>query len=281
MIGITSYLLIGYWFDRALACNAAGQAIIVNRVGDTFFTLILVAIIGLTLASGSLDLHDLNFAFNSLQSDIINYIGILLVLAAAGKSAQFMLHTWLPNAMEGESTTFLFILTCTAIFYLFLNNLLSYSDAVLVCSVPLINTQINKKDLSIITGNMLGDGHIGFSNRSKTTGLHTGNARFSITLDTYSYDYLLHLCKEVYAKYSKNFSEKSLKPWPNTNLYKDKDKIVTQFWFASSALPIFTDLHKLWYIYNNETNKYKKIVPINIHDMFDEISLAYWIMCHQ
>lgn len=102
-IGITSYLLIGYWFDRALACSAAGQAIIVNRVGDTMFTLAIVIFICF-LGSGSLDLHDINFNFSSLNTiDNVYFhaVAILLVLAAAGKSAQFLLHTWLPQAMEG------------------------------------------------------------------------------------------------------------------------------------------------------------------------------------
>lgn len=105
-IGITSYLLIGYWFDRPLAGSSAGQAIIVNRIGDTFFTIALLVLLGIW-GSGSLDLHDLNLTFSNLNSDnlylVVKYTGILLVFAAAGKSAQFLLHTWLPNAMEGPT----------------------------------------------------------------------------------------------------------------------------------------------------------------------------------
>ena len=107
-IGITSYLLIGYWFDRALACSAAGQAIIVNRIGDTMLTLAIVIFISV-VGSGTLDLHDINFTFSTIQNlpIIDNFyfkaVGVLLVLAAAGKSAQFLLHTWLPQAMEGPT----------------------------------------------------------------------------------------------------------------------------------------------------------------------------------
>jgi len=107
-IGITSYLLIGYWFDRALACSAAGQAIIVNRIGDTMLTLAIVIFISV-VGSGTLDLHDINFNFSTLHNlSLTNntftvIVGVLLVLAAAGKSAQFLLHTWLPQAMEGPT----------------------------------------------------------------------------------------------------------------------------------------------------------------------------------
>ena len=61
MIGITSYLLIGYWGDRALACSAASQAIIVNRIGDTFFTIILLIFI---CYWGTLNILDINLAFS-------------------------------------------------------------------------------------------------------------------------------------------------------------------------------------------------------------------------
>ena len=112
MIGITSYLLISYWFDRALANNAAGQAIIVNRVGDTFFTLFL-AILICFWGTGTLDISNINYTFayenQALgievgdKKTILIYAGVLIVLAASGKSAQFLLHTWLPAAMEGPT----------------------------------------------------------------------------------------------------------------------------------------------------------------------------------
>lgn len=110
-IGITSYLLIGYWFDRSLACSAAGQAIIVNRIGDTFFTIVLITLISLW-GSGSLDLHNLNYTFTSYNAEpslntIVKFTGVLLVLAAAGKSAQFLLHTWLPEAQMNDIGNYL------------------------------------------------------------------------------------------------------------------------------------------------------------------------------
>lgn len=125
LIGITSFLLIGYWWDRSAACNAASQALIVNRIGDCSFTLALIIIFTLL---GTLDLESIvlyissNFKLDSLLvlfsssglNDISNiemtnnlvsltmrWAGILLVIAAFGKSAQFLLHTWLINSMEG------------------------------------------------------------------------------------------------------------------------------------------------------------------------------------
>lgn len=269
-IGITSYLLIGYWFDRALACNAASQAIIVNRVGDTFFTIILVAIIGLTLASGSLDLHDLNFAFNSVfvSTDIINYIGILLVLAAAGKSAQFMLHTWLPNAMEGYDKKIILNILISVIFVV-LYDMSLFHD--IYCAGCIGVSTIPKKHLEIMTGNLLGDGGIGYSSKEVKP---NHNPRFGITLDTYSLPYLQHLFDRVYGIYSKS----GIRPWPNVNLSQHKDKAIAQYHFNTRSLPLFKELHNLWYRFNLSTNKYTKIIPTNIKEHFTVISLAYWLM---
>lgn len=106
-IGVTSFLLIGYWWDRSAACNAASQAMIVNRVGDTVFTVALLIFI---CSACTLDLTNLNFiwtgAINSdsfINHTLLTWTGVLIVLAAFGKSAQFLLHTWLPSAMEGPT----------------------------------------------------------------------------------------------------------------------------------------------------------------------------------
>ena len=57
-----------------------------------------------------------------------------------------------------------------------------------------------------------------------------------------------------------------------------KDKEITQYHFSTKTHPLFTALHSLWYKWDNEKNKFIKIVPLNISEMFSEISLAYWIM---
>ena len=107
-VGLCSYLLIGYYFNRRSANNAAKKAFIVNRVGDLAFG------IGIMLTYWTFDtiyLHGengiLEKAYNYVDFGVsggtITAIGILLFLGACGKSAQFPLHIWLPDAMEGPT----------------------------------------------------------------------------------------------------------------------------------------------------------------------------------
>jgi len=109
-VGLASYLLIGYWYDRPSANKAAMKAFVVNRVGDLFFA---VGIALIFLQFGSVEFPDV-FAhvhdhvgdtYHVLGSDWRSYevIGVLLFLGACGKSAQLGLHTWLPDAMEGPT----------------------------------------------------------------------------------------------------------------------------------------------------------------------------------
>ncbi len=105
-VGLASYLLIGYWYDRDSANAAAMKAFIVNRVGDFFFML-GVALVFFTF--DSIEFSEIFAAapqhtgdtFHGLNS--IELIGVLLFLGACGKSAQIGLHTWLPDAMEGPT----------------------------------------------------------------------------------------------------------------------------------------------------------------------------------
>ena len=109
-VGLASYLLIGYWYDRPSANRAAMKAFVVNRVGDLFFA---VGIALVFLMFGSVEfpdifahVHDhLNETYHVLGSTWQAYevIGVLLFLGACGKSAQLGLHTWLPDAMEGPT----------------------------------------------------------------------------------------------------------------------------------------------------------------------------------
>ncbi len=109
-VGLCSYLLIGYWYDRPAACAAAIKAFVVNRVGDLCFV-IAVALIFLTF--GSLQFDAIFSAVSSHQNDLYSLfggtfhvyelIGILLFIGAMGKSAQLFLHVWLPDAMEGPT----------------------------------------------------------------------------------------------------------------------------------------------------------------------------------
>jgi len=109
-VGVASYLLIGFWFKKPSANAAAMKAFVVNRVGD--FGLIL-GLAGIFLVFGSLDFDTVfaavpdvagqTFTFAGMQLDIVTTICLLLLMGAMGKSAQFLLHTWLPDAMEGPT----------------------------------------------------------------------------------------------------------------------------------------------------------------------------------
>jgi NADH-quinone oxidoreductase subunit L len=105
-VGLASYLLIGYWYEKESACAAAMKAFIVNRVGDLFFMLGMALTF---LVFGSLEFNTIFAAAASkvdetfLGLPALELIGVLLFLGACGKSAQLGLHTWLPDAMEGPT----------------------------------------------------------------------------------------------------------------------------------------------------------------------------------
>ena len=109
-VGLASYLLIGFWYQRPSANAAAMKAFIVNRVGDFGFALGIFACFAVF---GSIDLDTIFNAapavvgkpleFLGFQADTITVIALLLFMGAMGKSAQFLLHTWLPDAMEGPT----------------------------------------------------------------------------------------------------------------------------------------------------------------------------------
>nr|YP_009544090.1 NADH-plastoquinone oxidoreductase subunit 5 [Croton tiglium]AZF98952.1 NADH-plastoquinone oxidoreductase subunit 5 [Croton tiglium] len=106
LVGMCSYLLIGFWFTRPIASNACQKAFVTNRVGD--FGLLL-GILGLYWITGSFEFRDLFKIFNNLISNNqVNFLFVilcafLLFSGAIAKSAQFPLHVWLPDAMEGPT----------------------------------------------------------------------------------------------------------------------------------------------------------------------------------
>ncbi len=103
LVGVSSYLLIGFWFEKPSAGDAAKKAFIVNRLGDFGFLFGILMVWGLL---GSLN-------FSALQNSITanpaalgamaTTAGLLIFCGAMGKSAQFPLHVWLPDAMEGPT----------------------------------------------------------------------------------------------------------------------------------------------------------------------------------
>nr|QDA22396.1 NADH dehydrogenase subunit 5 [Berberis fortunei] len=106
LVGMCSYLLIGFWFTRPIAANACQKAFVTNRVGD--FGLLL-GILGFYFITGSFEFRDLFEITNNLiandgvNSEFLTLCASLLFVGAVAKSAQFPLHVWLPDAMEGPT----------------------------------------------------------------------------------------------------------------------------------------------------------------------------------
>ncbi|MEQ8934807.1 MAG: NADH-quinone oxidoreductase subunit L, partial [Amphiplicatus sp.] len=123
-VGLASYLLIGFWFKKKSANDAAIKAFVVNRVGDFGFALGIMAVFyvfgsvefdtvfSVIAANGEAvpfgqtsgaPIQELTITFLGQQWHALTVIGVLLFIGAMGKSAQFLLHTWLPDAMEGPT----------------------------------------------------------------------------------------------------------------------------------------------------------------------------------
>ena len=113
LVGLTSYLLIGFWYQKPSAAAAAKKAFLTTRVGDIFFLLGIVWLFAQTgtllfydhgagslepLALGGLLVHHAAWGLTAAGA-----IGLLIFAGAAGKSGQFPLHVWLPDAMEGPT----------------------------------------------------------------------------------------------------------------------------------------------------------------------------------
>ncbi len=109
-VGLSSYLLIGFWYKKNSANNAAIKAFLVNRVGDFGLA---IGIFLIFKFCGTLNYSEVFSKISELQNTQINFIGLnlnlitiiclTLFIGAMGKSAQFLLHTWLPDAMEGPT----------------------------------------------------------------------------------------------------------------------------------------------------------------------------------
>nr|YP_010623732.1 NADH-plastoquinone oxidoreductase subunit 5 [Annona mucosa]WBF97789.1 NADH-plastoquinone oxidoreductase subunit 5 [Annona mucosa] len=108
LVGMCSYLLIGFWFTRPIVANACQKAFVTNRVGD--FGLLL-GILGFYWITGSFEFRELFEILNNLISNpnngvnsfFVTLCAFLLFVGAVAKSAQFPLHVWLPDAMEGPT----------------------------------------------------------------------------------------------------------------------------------------------------------------------------------
>jgi NADH-quinone oxidoreductase subunit L len=104
-VGLASYLLVGFWFTKDSAASAGKKAFIVTRIGDFGF---LIALFLMIKHFGSLDFTHVFAAVRTLPTEtagagLLTSIGLLLMVGAAGKSAQIPLYVWLPDAMEGPT----------------------------------------------------------------------------------------------------------------------------------------------------------------------------------
>ena len=109
-VGLCSYLLIGFWYKKETANNAAIKAFIVNRIGDFGLA---IAIFLIFFFFGTINFQEVfqltsqlvekEITFFGVESNLITIICVFLFIGAMGKSAQFLLHTWLPDAMEGPT----------------------------------------------------------------------------------------------------------------------------------------------------------------------------------
>ena len=109
-VGLCSYLLIGFWYKKETANNAAIKAFIVNRIGDFGLA---IAIFLIFFFYGTINFEEVfqttsqlaekKISFFGVESNLITLICVFLCIGAMGKSAQFLLHTWLPDAMEGPT----------------------------------------------------------------------------------------------------------------------------------------------------------------------------------
>src|ERR1700719_1838246 len=102
LVGFTSYVLIGHWFERDSAAEAAKKAFLTTRVGDFGF---MIGILMVWMATGSVVFDDIIAHLSKITSNpgYLTIAALLIFCGAVGKSAQFPLHVWLPDAMEGPT----------------------------------------------------------------------------------------------------------------------------------------------------------------------------------
>lgn len=197
------------------------KALTVNRVGDMFLS---VGFFAIFWVFGNVDYATVFSVAPFINESAITIIGLLLLVGAMAKSRQIGLHTWLPDRMEGRQKVYLNILVAVVclIYFAILTDLNSQSLLPQTLSSLLFSTP--KSSLNVITGNMLGDGNIRYSNMTRNKGVAKGNARYRMTMKTDRYNYLKWLYDNVYRPFTTNVG---LIPYPNPNNPKNRGLLVT------------------------------------------------------
>jgi NADH-quinone oxidoreductase subunit L len=142
-VGLCSYLLIGYWYEKKSAADAGKKAFITNRVGDWGFVL---GVFLIYYTFGTLDFREVQNAaatmpIETMQFGVLSTISILLFVGATGKSAQIPLYVWLPDAMEGPTPVSALIHAATMVtagVYMVGRNAVLFSHAPMVMEVVAI-----------------------------------------------------------------------------------------------------------------------------------------------
>jgi hypothetical protein len=284
-IGVSSYLLINYYYTRLASNKAAILAFNQNRVGDWILSVGFFAIIAVF---GSLDFDIVFNLAPSINPSLITLICVLLFIGAGAKSSVLGLHSWLPGSMEAEiklhfniKQLLIFLILILIIFIkyliyskLFLNtdfNFLFFHNNNII-NQPLLEPImfLNNIDPIIfaITGSLLGAGHLRFTHKDQK-GKPSGNALLCFTFK--SYDYTKYLWGTIY---NSIVTSTSPRPWPNPSTGKP----IQQYAFNTRSLPILTELHNNWYVWSIELDKFIKVLPLNINEVLTPIGLAIWIM---
>ena len=100
LVGVSSYILIGHWYDKASAADAAKKAFLVNRIGDFGF---MAGILLVWILTGSIYFDEIAKAVGGVNAQLLNIAVLCVFCGAVGKSAQVPLNVWLPDAMEGPT----------------------------------------------------------------------------------------------------------------------------------------------------------------------------------
>ena len=317
-VGVVSYLLISFWNTRIAAMKSALSAILLNRMGDTFFVICLGCMI---TYFNALDFETIELLTPHVDTLILNLLVLMLLIAATAKSAQLGLHGWLLSAMEGScnvnnyNDNRLFTNKINKRYYAtsiknntknglwvydvqtseLINNkpynsksecskelnitrhtIFKYVDTNKIYKYKYLfsSSEINHKDLlkfkvisnktlEVITGELLGDGHISIRDSAY---------RLQFTFASNVLYYINHLKFNVLKEVC---NDSKPTPWPRNN--------PTQYWFGSKSMPLFKELHSQWYKLNTNVNyknrdKYIKVLPHNIYDLITPISIAHWLM---
>lgn len=286
MIGVCSYLQIGFWFHRQSRTKAAQKAMQVNRVSDT---ILLIGQFYCWWYLGSTDTTLIRAVRTSAEySDLIC---LFLQGGALGKSAQVGLHVWLADAMEGffrliwvYRFIYQIFLGVYSLLYKYSFNYAGFEQRIVFTYSPVVSYGLSapegnhyfsssaiasknekicftKFEIGVVVGLMLRDG-------SQSKGTSPGrNKRLAICIRRNVQYYLnwLH-CDQLKRYYTRTPPCPYLKENP------------TQYSLHSRSLPVFTEIYDLWYTYKN--GKSIKKVPTLAYQKknFNEVSLAHWIM---